>query len=535
MTELLVPTPLEYSGRRALIVGLGESGSAIARWLSFKGAALRLSDTRQNPPDLTQLREALKTLHAQFHRTTELEVKLGEFSAELLDGIDVVAWSPGLSIEVGESAKFYQLIVERGISIIGELDLFAQALSDLKGASDYRPEVIAVTGTNGKTTTVRLVHHLAQAAGKRVRVAGNISPSFLDALFDALVHDDLPEIWALELSSFQLALSTSFNPSVACVLNVSQNHLDWHASEQSYIQAKQKIFGSEKPANTLQDESAVLSVVVNRGQLSRYINEHAGDPHDSKPALPRARTFSFGIDQPTNVGDFGLVRDGGLMWLAHAVNEDGSPLPELPARGTKPRGKKQVVPQEIVVKRLMPADALMIRGRHNQMNALAALAMCTSIGIPMAAMLHGLRSFAGEPHRCQLVALVNDIEYYNDSKATTIAATVAALSGLDKPSVLIAGGKGKGQDFSALAQPVAEHARAVFLIGVDAVQIKDALQSTGVSVELCDTLERAVQRAQQTVKVGEVVLLSPACASLDMFSSYVARGDAFVTAVEALQ
>jgi UDP-N-acetylmuramoylalanine--D-glutamate ligase len=256
--------------------------------------------------------------------------------------------------------------------------------------------------------------------------------------------------------------------------------------------------------------------------------------------LPPGIALSFGTDQPSLVGDFGLVRDGGLIWLAQALSEDGDALPPAPPRtvnnlGQKLRARKPVAAQDVVIKRLMPADALKIRGRHNQANALAALAMCTAIGVPMAAMLHGLRSFAGEPHRCQLIAILNDVEYYNDSKATTIAATVAALSGLDKPSWLIAGGKGKGQDFSALAQPVKEHAKGVFIIGADSKLIEEALRNSGVEIILCDSLEVAVQQAYSRAKSGEAVLLSPACASLDMFKNYGARGDAFVAAVEALR
>jgi UDP-N-acetylmuramoylalanine--D-glutamate ligase len=526
-TAVAVLTPLEYAGRTVLVVGLGESGSAMARWLSFKGASIRLADTRQTPPGLESLKENIVALDAQLGHTTQLGVSLGAFNETLLDGIDVVAWSPGLSIEIGESGEFYQSILSRGISVIGELDLFAQAIADLGVAGGYFPKVIAVTGTNGKTTTIRLVSHLCEAAGKSVVAAGNISPSLLDALFEAMQSNSLPEVWAIELSSFQLALAKTFSPTVATILNFSQNHLDWHATAQSYDLAKRKVMGSDQALNAsplnLANAPIATIRVINRGQTLQL--------HETAQGI----VLSFGIDQPSQVGEFGLVRDGGLMWLAQGLSEDGAVLPNAPIRLGAKRSRKPTVPQEVVIKRLMPADALKIRGRHNQLNALAALALCTSVGIPMAAMLHGLRSFEGEPHRCQLVRILNDIEYYNDSKATTIAATVAALSGLDKPSVLIAGGKGKGQDFSALAQAVREHAKAVFLIGVDAPLIADALRDTGVDLIQCTSLEDAVQKAYATVKPGEVVLLSPACASLDMFANYEARGHAFVAAVEELQ
>jgi UDP-N-acetylmuramoylalanine--D-glutamate ligase len=526
-SAVAVLTPLEYAGRTALVVGLGESGSAMARWLSFKGASIRLADTREVPPGLEQLKEKIAVLDVALGHTTQLSVVLGAFNDALLDGIDVVAWSPGLSIEIGESGDFYRSILAREITVIGELDLFAQAIADLGVASGYYPKIIAVTGTNGKTTTVRLVNHLCEAAGKTVIAAGNISPSLLDALFGAMQSNSLPEVWAIELSSFQLALSKTFSPSVATVLNFSQNHLDWHATEQSYDAAKRKVMGSDSALNTgplnLANAPIATTRVINRGQSMQL--------HETAPGI----VLSFGTDQPSQVGEFGLVRDGGLMWLAQGLNEDGAPLPAAPLRLGAKRPRKLAVPQEVVIKRLMPADALKIRGRHNQLNAMAALALCTAVGIPMAAMLHGLRSFEGEPHRCQLVRILNDIEYYNDSKATTIAATVAALSGLDKPSLLIAGGKGKGQDFSALAQAVREHAKAVLLIGVDAPLLEAALQDTGVELIRCSSLDDAVEKAYKKVRPGEVVLLSPACASLDMFANYEARGYAFVAAVEALQ
>ncbi len=526
-TAVAVLTPLEYAGRTVLVVGLGESGSAMARWLSFKGASIRLADTRQSPPGLEELKEKIAALDVELGHTTQLSITLGAFNDALLDSIDVVAWSPGLSIEIGESGDFYQSVLARGITVIGELDLFAQAIADLGVASGYFPKVIAVTGTNGKTTTVRLINHLCEAAGKTVIAAGNISPSLLDALFGAMQSSSLPEVWAIELSSFQLALAKTFSPSVATVLNFSQNHLDWHATEQSYDAAKRKVMGSDAASNAgplnLANAPIATTRVINRGQSMQL--------HETAPGI----VLSFGTDQPSQVGEFGLVRDGGLMWLAQGLNEDGAPLPVAPIRLGAKRARKPVAPQEVVIKRLMPADALKIRGRHNQLNAMAALALCTAVGIPMAAMLHGLRTFEGEPHRCQLIRILNDIEYYNDSKATTIAATVAALSGLDKPSVLIAGGKGKGQDFSALAQAVREHAKAVLLIGVDAPLLEQALQGTSVELIHCSSLDDAVEKAYNKVRPGEVVLLSPACASLDMFANYEERGHAFVAAVEALQ
>jgi UDP-N-acetylmuramoylalanine--D-glutamate ligase len=333
--DLAVLTPLEYAGRVVLVVGMGESGSAVARWLAFKGASLKLVDSRSNPPNLESTLLKIRQLDEQFALTTKTEVVLGAFAPELLDGVDVVAWSPGLSTEIGVTGAFYDLVMTKGLQIIGELDLFAQAISDLGQAQGYLPKIIAVTGTNGKTTTVRLVQHLCLSAGKSAVAAGNISPSLLDALFDAMQTESLPDVWALELSSFQLALAHTFAPTVATVLNLAQNHLDWHSSEASYRLAKQSVFGSAGTAIS----------VINRGE-DQLLNVNG-------------ITMSFGPDQPAQVGEFGLVRDGGLMWLAQALSEDGDAVPAQPLKlGTNKAGKpfrsrKPAVIQDIVLKRPM--------------------------------------------------------------------------------------------------------------------------------------------------------------------------------------
>jgi len=501
MTGPTLPQPglFDLSGRTALVLGLGDSGVAMARWLARQGAAVRATDTRSvdgsDLPAWEALREAIPGVRY-----------LGgtAWSDAWLDGVDLVAWSPGLSIEQGESARFHARALARGVAVAGELELFAQALADLR-ENGYAPQVIAVTGTNGKTTTTALATHLCREAGIDAASAGNIRPPMLDALREALEADRLPAVWALELSSFQLALARSFAPDAAAIVNVDEDHLDWHASMQSYVAAKQRIHAHARVA------------VFDRGDARSA-------PSAPGPAL---RLVSFGADAPPAAGDFGIVREHGIDWLAHAQPE------EDPGAGASTRRRR--APVGFHVRRLMPADALRIRGAHNRLNALAALALCDAIGVPMAKMLHGLRSYAGEPHRCQLVATIDGVEYYDDSKGTNVGATVAALRGLGRRCRLIAGGDGKGQDFAALVEPVRAHAASVYLIGADAPRLQQTLESSGVPIARCRSLEEAVARARDDAREGEAVLLSPACASLDMFRNYEHRGRCFVQAVRALE
>jgi len=416
----------------------------------------------------------------------------------LLEGVEVLLWSPGLSIELGETAGFHRLAVERGIPVFGEIELFAQAIAALR-QDGYVTKVIAITGTNGKTTTARLVGHLCAQAGRSVAVAGNIAPAALDALREALREDRLPQVWVLELSSFQLALTEHLGADAAAILNLSQDHLDWHATMESYQDAKHRIF---------------------RGAGVCVFNRE--DPATA-PRQP-ARAQSFGVGLPTHAGECGIAHEGGLRWLAEAI------CAEEPSPGARRRAE----PIEVSVRRLMPADALRVRGAHNHQNALAALSLARAIGLPMAAMLHGLRGFEGEPHRCELVTVLNEVEYYDDSKGTNVGATAAALSGLGRRCVLIAGGDGKGQDFSTLLPAVRGHASAVLLIGRDAPALRAALQPSGVAIEDCASLEAAVARAGEIAEPGQAVLMSPACASFDMFRNYAHRAEMFVAAVRAL-
>ncbi len=480
----------DLADRQVLVLGLGESGLAMARWLTYAGARVRVADTRDGNTQVELARASLAETAPQ------AEFISGPLSDSLLDDVELIAWSPGLSIEQGPFESFFQLAQSRGISTVGEIELFAQALARMAEQS-YLPRVVAITGTNGKTTTTALAAHLCSIANIKVRAAGNISPAALDCLREAIESNDLPDVWILELSSFQLALTDSLQPDAAAILNVSQDHLDWHRSMQSYVAAKQRIYNGSSVA------------VFNR------------DDPATKPGRGE-NCLSFGLTAPAAVGDFGIVHEAGIDWLAQAVLDE-----EAPRR----RGK---VAAPFRIKRLVPVDALRIRGTHNYANALAALALLCAIDVPLARSLHGLRSFTGEPHRCQWISTIAEVEYYDDSKGTNVGATAAALAGIGKRCVLIAGGDGKGQDFSPLADPVRHNARAVVLIGRDAQLIHAALAHCGVPILLAESMEAAVRIASERARPGDCVLMSPACASFDMFRNYGHRAEVFVAAVREL-
>jgi UDP-N-acetylmuramoylalanine--D-glutamate ligase len=486
--------------RNALVLGLGSSGLAVARWLARDGWTLRVADTRDAPP-------GLEALHAG---VPDAVFAAGPFSDALLDQVALVAMSPGLSPAQPAVASLLKAARARGIDVVGEIELFARELSRLKREQGYAPQVLGVTGTNGKTTTTRLAGLLVERCGRRVAVAGNIGPAALDELAARLDGNDLPDVWVLELSSFQLHTTASLQCDAAAVLNVTQDHLDWHGTMEAYAKAKERIFA----AGTLR--------ILNRDDARSAAMTGRG-----------AGVVTFGCEAPAQPGSYGLVSDGGMTWLAWA--EDTS----LPARRRRRPADMPAPVTEFHVHRLMPTDALRIRGRHNALNALAALALARATGLPLAPMLHALRDYAGEPHRVELVATVADVEYYDDSKGTNVGATVAALDGLGAEGrrlVVILGGDGKGQDFAPLAAPVARHVRAAILIGRDAARIRDALAAGASHVDLlsASSLPDAVERAAQLAHPGDAVLLSPACASLDMFRDYRHRADVFVESVREL-
>jgi UDP-N-acetylmuramoylalanine--D-glutamate ligase len=489
-----------YEGKNALVLGLGESGLAMALWLARSGARVRVADTRESPERLPALKEAIDGV----------EFVAGPFSASLLEGVDFVAVSPGLApyrelAEIGPAAS------AANIPVWGEIELFAQALEALEKERAYTPKIIAITGTNGKTTVTTLVGQLCERAGKSVRVAGNISPAALDVLRQVMDEDALPEVWVLELSSFQLQTTFTLEADAATVLNVTQDHLDWHGDMPSYAAAKHRVFAADTVRVLNREDATVMRMASATGQ-----------------------NVTFGTDAPTLRDDFGLNNERGVLWLATAIPSEEEAEPKKRKKNDPPPP-----PVECMVKNLMPADALQIRGVHNAANALAALALCRAIDLPLAPLLHGLREYRGQPHRVELVGAINEIEYYDDSKGTNVGATVAALNGLgkaftgaDQRLLVIMGGDGKGQDFAPLAEPVSRYARAVLLIGRDAPLLRAALEQSGVELIDCGTdLPLAVKRASELARGGDAVLLSPACASMDMFKNYAHRAQVFIDTV----
>jgi len=465
---------MELRGKLVLVLGLGESGLACARWCDRQGARVRVADTRAAPPYLDELRR----------RVSGAEFVTGEFDKQLLAGVDLLALSPGLS------GGLMVVIHARaaGIPVVGEIELFAQGLRGLDAGMPT--PVLAITGTNGKTTTTALTGHLLRATGKTVGVAGNISPAALTALMDAQDAGVLPQAWVLELSSFQLETTETLYPAAATVLNISDDHLDRYIDLDEYASAKARVFQSAPGAPGVQ--------VLNRN-----------DPRVCRMVLPDRQIISFGLDAPAAAEDFGLRQNRGEAWVV--------------------QGERF----------LLPVSGLPLAGLHNAANAMAALALCSSLGFDANALLPALRGFRGLPHRVEKVAEFGGVTWYDDSKGTNVGATVAALEGLggqdDRKIVVILGGDGKGQDFSPLKKAVARHARAAIMIGRDGPLIEKALGRPGVAIESAVDMDAAVRRARALARPGDAVLLSPACASFDMFRNYEHRAQVFVAAVRALE
>ena len=433
------PAPVPLRGKRLLVLGLGDTGLSVARWAERQGAKVRVADSRSSPP-----------------RQFAGEVRLGPFAGSLLEGVDIVCISPGLTLAqplIGEA-------LARSIPVLGDVELFAW---------QNTAPVLAVTGTNGKSTVTALAGHLLKAAGKDAEVAGNISPPALEA---AMQRTAPPEAWVLELSSYQLETTWSLDARAATMLNLTEDHFDRYSGLGDYGAAKARVF----------EGSGVQ--VLNRD-----------DPASMSMARPQRRLVTFGLHPQS---DFG-VRDGFLVEGSH---------------------------------RLLAAERLQIHGAHNLSNALAACALVRSLDVPRDALAAGLASFRGLPHRLALVRERGGVPWYDDSKGTNVGATIAALRGLGRRAVVILGGDGKGQDFSPLRQAVEQFGVKALLIGRDAPLIEKALH--GLPTEHCSGLEAAVGRAAAIARPGEAVLLSPACASFDMFRDYKQRGDVFAAAVKAL-
>lgn len=479
-----------FRDQSVLQVGLGESGLACARWALAQGARLTVIDTREAPPGLREL------------QGIEPDIRLVNNLDELTWDFQRVVVSPGLPPSHPLMVAVLEQAEQHGTLVDSELDLFADALKALAEGRGYTPQVVGITGTNGKTTTTRMVECIARFAGKSALAAGNISPAAMDALREQLDKNELPDLWVLELSSFQLHWTKRLKFDASTVLNITQDHLDWHADMQEYAADKFRIFSQHGVCVLNRDDALVANA----------------------PMAAETAVVTFGLSAPVKANDFGLVREGGMLWLTQMVGD-----PEAVSVARRRKSEEM----ELTQKLLMPTEALQVAGLHNASNALAALAICQSLGLPMAKLLHGLRSYQGEPHRVQHIVQIDGVDYFDDSKGTNVGATVAALNGLAKPTVLIAGGDGKGQDFSPLLQPVGQYCKHVVLIGKDADSLMAALEAAKVPCEKADSLEQAVRLASVKAASGDCVLLSPACASLDMFRNYVHRAEVFVDAVKS--
>jgi len=452
---------MQLKDKSVLVLGLGETGLSMLRYLKSQGAHLSAADSRIDPPGLAEAKQYV----------VDPLISCGPFDDDLFVGIDLIAISPGVPLR----EPVIERAVKCDIPVAGDIELFAQSLPDKD-----RPRILAITGANGKTTVTSMVEHLCKAAGKDAVAAGNISPAVLDAMTQR--GEKQPEVWVLELSSFQLETTSTLNPDAATVLNISEDHLDRYPGMAEYKAAKARIFMGCKLQVLNRDDADCMAM-----------------------ARKDCETITFGRGMPVNESDFGIEIDKGEVWMV--------------------QGKQ----------RLMKSSELQIAGLHNAVNALAALALCRAIDLPMPALLDGLRSFNALPHRVERVAEIDGIVYYDDSKGTNVGATIAALEGLGCKSVLIAGGEGKGQDFSPLRTVVDKHARAVVLIGRDAWKIEAILHDGSVHVERAGDMNDAVQLASRLAKKGDAVLLSPACASFDMFRNYEHRAEVFINAVRELE
>ncbi|HSI38187.1 MAG TPA: UDP-N-acetylmuramoyl-L-alanine--D-glutamate ligase [Methylotenera sp.] len=447
---------LTLKDKRVLVLGLGETGLSALRWLHSQGARLSVADTRDNPPGMDTLKAELPQVH----------MYPGVFKASTFTDVDLIVASPGVPLNEPE----IQAAIKRGITVIGDVELFAQ----------YRPtsaKVIAITGANGKTTVTTLVGEMCKAAGLKTLVAGNIGLPVLDTL-----SMETPDVYVLELSSFQLETTSNLQIDAATMLNLSEDHMDRYGSMQDYAIAKARIFYNA----TLQ--------VLNRD-----------DAWSMMMARAKLVQVTFGLSAPAGDDAYGLQQVDGETWLV-----DGE-------------------------KELINLHDLKIAGLHNAANALAAVALCRGIGVDYTPIIQTLYNFKGLPHRVEWVAEIDDVDYYDDSKGTNVGATCAAIAGLPQKVVLIAGGDGKGQDFSPLKEAVTENARAVVLIGRDAPAIEAVLLDTEVPLYQAADLPEAVNIAKKLAQTGDAVLLSPACASFDMFKNYVHRAEVFVSAVKRLK
>jgi len=437
-----------------VIVGLGKTGLSCVRYLLDKGLDIAVTDSRVNPPGLTTLKTECRSV----------PVFLGEINAEILLSSDQIILSPGVSLK---NAAVKQAIAN-GIPVFGDIEIFCQ---------QAQAPIIAVSGSNGKSTVTTLVAEMTTQAGLNTCVGGNLGTPALE-----LLNEDVPDIYVLELSSFQLETTFSLNAHASVILNITPDHMDRYANSDEYADAKKKIYSGNGLMIINQDDDVVKAMDDNSRQ-SIY--------------------FTLGIPEKNN---FGIIRDNNEVWLCQGDNK------------------------------IIKQDELGIKGDHNVANALAAMALATSVNVPHAAMVKILKRFSGLEHRCQRVATIKKVNWFNDSKATNVGACIASIKGLCNVGkiILIAGGDSKGADLSSLAPIITKHVKHVLLLGVDAKKVANVISSE-VTHDFVADMNEAVKAAYNVAAAGEVVLLAPACASLDMYENYQQRGDAFVAAVNTLE
>jgi len=490
---------------RVLILGLGETGIAAARWCARNGALLRVADTRAHPAGLEALKAEVEASRVEWHLGCDV------FTASLLDGVEQLVLSPGLAPCMSPVRELLDAAKVQNVEIIGEIELFARALQHLSVAQNYMPKVLGITGTNGKTTVTALTRRMLESAGLRAQAAGNISPAALHALMEALDQHALPDVWVLELSSFQLETTRSLSLTAATVLNLTQDHLDWHVTMQNYSDAKARIFAMAEQVIVNRDDANVLALV----ETQRAMNVR-----------------SFGRDAPMLTGDLGIETSHEVMWLCSSeATEFEDDLPS-PVRRKKNTPVPERQPGRMI--RLMPVDALGIKGLHNALNTQAALLLSRACGTTWAPMLRAAGEYAGEPHRMEFVRSVSGIDFFNDSKGTNVGATAAGIEGLGRRIVLIAGGVGKGQDFEPLVPVLKRHVSAVILIGQDATLMSQIFAPSEVKTVFATDMKEAIAQAFNYAQEGDAIVLSPACASFDMFQNYPHRGQVFVNEVTEL-
>ena len=457
---------MQLKEKQVLVLGLGESGLAMAKWLSRQGARVRVADSRVQPPNVDTLR-----------RTVPAAVlRCGPFVAETFAGVDLIAISPGVPVQ----EPCVQAALAADVPVVSEVELFGLGVRQLTPSA----KIVAITGSNGKTTTTALTAYVLNAAGVPAVACGNISPSALDALM--AVEDGSgdfpaePAVWVLELSSFQLETTHTLAADAATILNVSEDHLDRYAGMQEYAAAKARVFQGGGV------------IVLNRDDA--FFGAQMA-------TLAGRKCVSFGLGRAPGAADYGLV-DG---WIVRGVEK------------------------------LIALNAMKLVGSHNAANAMATLALCEAVGVPPHHVLPALAEFSGLPHRVEFVATINGVSFYDDSKGTNVGATLAALQGMGRKVAIVLGGEGKEQDFSPLKPALAQHGRAVALIGRDAELIGAAIEGCGIPMRRFADMAGAVRWCAAQASAGDAVLLSPACASFDMFRNYGHRAEVFIAAVRELQ